>query len=212
MFRYRIAEPGTADLESWHRLRTDLYLESGLIGPDDIDLARGIFIDRYDDYSVHLLAANDDGLDIGCWRMITPGPGQTLPVTDLFGIEVRPKAWESSGSAILPRYRKTPVSLGFYRALFTLAEERGFENMYGIVEQAFLDAAVRFGLPIEVISEPKFVFNADNVATLITRSAMVDAIEATGEDAPGFSAYFRKPFDWTLAVEDLAPPPADAAG
>lgn len=204
MFRYRIAEPGTADLDSWHRLRTDVYLESGLIAPDDFDPERGIFIDQYDEYAVHLLAANDEGTDIGCWRMITPGPGQTLPVTDLFDIEVLPNAWESSGSAILPQYRKSPVSLGFYRALFTLAEERGFENMYGIVEPAFLAAALRFGLPIEVISEPRFVFNSDNVATLITRDAMVDAIESTAEDAPGFAAYFRKPFDWTLSVDDLA--------
>lgn len=205
MFRYRIAEPGTADLESWHRLHTDLYLESGLIAPDDIDVERGVFVDRYDDYSVHLLAANDEDVDIGCWRMITPGPGQTLPVTDLFDVEVRPNAWESSGSAIVSHYRKSPVALGFYRALFTLAEERGFENMYGIVEQPFLAAARRFGLPIEVISEPRFIFHSDNVATLITRTAMVKAIESTGADAPAFSAFFRKPFDWTLSVDDLGP-------
>lgn len=211
MFRYRIAEPGSADLTSWHRLRTDLYVESGLITRDEIDPASGAFLDQYDDYSVHLLAANDDGVDIGCWRMITPGPGQTLPVADLFGIEVRPNAWESSGSAILPAYRKSTVSLGFYRALFTLAEERGFENMYGIVEQPFLAAARRLGLPIEVVSEPRLVYNTENVATLITRSAMVDAIESAADDAPAM-AYFRKPFDWTLAVDDLAPPPVEAAG
>ncbi len=203
MFRYRIAEAGTDDLAGWHRLRTALYLDSGLITQDDIDPDSGLFVDAYDDHSVHLLAADDDGVDIGCWRMIEPGPGRTLPVSDLFGIDLLPNAWESSGSAIEPRYRKSPVSLGFHRALFSLAEERGYENVYGIVEQPYLAAAQRSGLPIEVVSEPRFVFNASNVATLIRRSSMVALIDSGSDDAPAFAAYFRKPFDWTLSEDDF---------
>ena len=206
MFRYRIADASAADLEGWHRLRTSLYLESGLITPDDIDPESGHFVDTYDDHSIHLLAATDD-VDIGCWRMVEPADGRTLPVTDLFGIDVLPNAWESSGSAVLPRYRKSPVTLGFYRALFTIAEEKGYENVYGIVEQPFLDAAMRFGLPVEVVGEPRFVFNALNVPTLITRSAMVSVIE--NQDGPGFAAFFRKPFDWTLSPSDLNPVAGD---
>ena len=203
MFRYRIAEAGTDDLRAWHRLRTDLYLDSGLITRDDIDPDSGQFVDAYDDHSVHLLAANDEGADIGCWRMIEPGPGRTLPVTDLFGIDVLPNAWESSGSAVLPPYRKSPVSLGFFRALFSLAEERGYENVYGIVEQPYLAATLKSGFPVEVVSEPRFVFNALNVVTLTRRSSMVALIENRSDDVPAFVTYFRTPFDWTLSVEDL---------
>jgi N-acyl-L-homoserine lactone synthetase len=205
VFCYRIAEPGTPDLESWHRLRTDLYLASGLITADDIDSESGYFVDTYDDHSIHLLAAHDDDGDIGCWRMVEPASGRILPVTELFGIDVLPNAWESSGSAVLPAYRKTPVTLGFYRALFSLAEEKGYENAYGIVEQPYLDAALRNGYPIEVVGEPRFVFNAQNVATLTRRSALVSVIEAPADDAPAFAAYFRKPFDWTLSSGDLKP-------
>jgi len=205
VFRYRIAEHGTDDLDRWRRLRTSLYLDSGLIAPSDIDPDAGVFVDVYDEHSVHLLAANDDGVDVGCMRMIEPGAGRTLPVTDLFGIDVLPHAWEVSGGAVEPKYRKSLIMLGFYRALFWLAEEREYQNMYGIVEQAVLANALSSGFPVEVVSEPRFVFNALNVVTLIRRSSMVDAIESDSDDAPAFASYFRKPFDWTLSADDLDP-------
>jgi N-acyl-L-homoserine lactone synthetase len=206
VFRYRIAEPGSDDLESWHRLRTGQYLDHGLIAGDDIDPDSGLFVDPYDDHSTHVLAANDDGLDIGCIRMVEQGDGRTLPVTDLFGIDVLPHAWESSANAVLPEYRRTPVKLGFFRALFALAEEKGYENMYAIVELPYLDTVRRsLGLPIEVVSEERFVFNAPNVATLITRNAVVAAMAVTPAEASGFAAYLRKPFDWTLSSADLTP-------
>jgi len=205
VFRYRVAEHGTDDFDRWRRLRTRLYLDTGLITPSDIDPDAGVFVDVYDEHSVHLLAANDDGVDIGCLRMIEPGPGRTLPVTDLFGIDVLPHAWEVSGGALEPKYRKSLVMLGFYRALFWLAEEREYQNMYAIVEQPVLDNALNSGLPVEVVSEPRFVFNALNVVTLIRRSSMVAAIESDSGDAPVFANYFRKPFDWTLSDADLNP-------
>jgi hypothetical protein len=204
VFHYRIAEPGTADLESWHRLRTRLYLEAGLVTTADLDDGSGLYRDRYSEHSTHLLGTNEDGVDIGCLRMIEPGAGQTLPVTDLFGIDVLPHAWEVSGGAVEPKYRKSLVMLGFYRALFWLAEEREYQNMYGIVEQPVIANALRSGLPVEVVSEPRFVFNALNVVTLIRRSSMVAAIESDSE-APVFASYFRKPFDWTLSDADLNP-------
>ena len=205
MFRYSVAEHGTDDFDRWRRLRTRLYLDTGLITPADIDPDAGVFVDVYDEHSVHLLAANDEGVDIGCLRMIEPGPGRALPVSDLFGIDVLPHAWEVSGGALEPRYRKSLVMLGFYRALFWLAEERGYQNMYAIVEQPVLENALNSGIPVEVVSEPRFVFNALNVVTLIRRSSMVAAIESDSDDAPVFAHYFRRPFDWTLSDADLNP-------
>ena len=206
MFRYRIAEHGTDDLQSWLQLRTGEYLRSGLITPDELDLDSGLFTDKYDEHSTHVLAANDAGQDIGCIRMIEPSDTGTLPVTDLYDIDPLPHSWESSGNVVLPEYRRSLVKLGFFRALWALAEEKEFEAMYGIVELPYLDALLKAtGLPIEVISEPRFVFNAPNVATLITRRSMVDAIESDSDDAPVFANYFRKPFNWTLAAEDLTP-------
>src|SRR5687768_3078269 len=139
MIRFRMAEAGSDDIQIYHRLRTEVYLAEGLITPSDVDPDTGLYIDRYDEHSIHLLAAND--VDVGCWRMVESGPGRTLPVTDLFGVDVLPRSYESSGSAIAPAYRKTMVGLGFFRAMFAVADERGLDSAYGIVEPPYLATA-----------------------------------------------------------------------
>lgn len=205
MIRYRIAEPGSDDITTYHRLRTQLYLEEGLITATDVDPDTGLYLDQYDEHSIHLLAASDDGGDVGCWRMVESGPGRTLPVTDLFGVDVTPRSYESSGSAIVPAYRKTMVGLGFYRAMFAVAEERGLENTYGIVEPPYLATARAIGIPIEVLSEPRHVFNADNVAIVVRRDALMAVLDTVAETVPAFVDFFLKPFDWTLPDHDVLP-------
>jgi N-acyl-L-homoserine lactone synthetase len=206
LIRYRIVESGD-DLARYHRLRTDVYLDTGLITEADIDPTSGLYVDRYDDHSVQLLATNDDDLDVGCWRMIESGPGRTLPISDLFDIEVTPNSYESSSSAILPAYRKTQVGLGFFRAMLEISEDRGLGDTYGIVEQPYLDFVRAIGIPVDVLGEPRFVFNADNVPIVIWRQELMAVLDAVGPTAPPFVDYFLKPFNWSLAVEDAAPPP-----
>jgi N-acyl-L-homoserine lactone synthetase len=205
MIHYRIAEPGSDDVETYHRLRTEMYLAEGLITPADVDPGTGLYVDQYDEHSIHLLAANDDDLDIGCWRMVESAPGRTLPVTDLFGVDVPPRSYESSGSAIVPAYRKTMVGLGFFRAIFAVAEERGLNNAYGIVEPPYLATARAIGIPIDVLSEPRHVFNADNVAIVVRRDALMAVLDTVAETVPAFVDYFLKPFDWTLPDHDVLP-------
>lgn len=205
MLRYRIAEPGTADLESWHRLRTQLYLEAGFLTVGDLDES-GLYRDQYSEHSIHLLGANDDGADIGCWRMIEPAEGRTLQVTDLFGVDVLPKAYESSGAAIMPEYRRSIAALGFYLASFDIAEDKGYEYTYGIVELSVPDSVRRFGYPIEVISEPQHVFGTRNVATLTRRTEIVGSIRAADATREGFAVahLWERPFAWTLSESDLS--------
>ena len=205
MIRYRIAERGSADVETYHRLRTAMYLAEGLITPSDVDSGTGLYIDQYDEHSIHLLAATDQDVDIGCWRMVESAPGHTLPVTDLFGVDVTPRSYESSGSAIVPAYRKTMVGLGFFRAMFAVAEERGLDNAYGIVEQPYLATARAIGIPIEVLSEPRHVFNADNVAIVVRRDALMAVLDTVSETVPAFVDFFLEPFDWTLPDHTLLP-------
>jgi N-acyl-L-homoserine lactone synthetase len=205
LIRYRIAEPGSDDIEIYHRMRTEVYLEAGLISHPDVDRETGLFTDRYDEHSIHLLAANDDGVDIGCWRMVESGPGRTLPVTDLFDVEVMPRSYESSGSAIVPAYRKTLVGLGFFRAMFAVADERGLDNAYGIVEPPYLATARAIGIPIEVLSEPRHVYNADNVAIVVRRDALMAVIDTVAETVPAFVDFFLKPFDWTISDQEFLP-------
>jgi N-acyl-L-homoserine lactone synthetase len=206
VFRYRIAEAGTDDLENWHRLRTQLYLDAGLLTTSDLD-ASGLYRDQYSEHSIHILGATDDGVDIGCWRMIEPAEGRTLPVTDLFGIEILPRAYESSGTAIKREYRKSIASLGFYRALSELADEKGYELAYGIVEVPVLESIRRLGLPIEVISDPRHVFNAANVATVSRRSEIIESLRSAHATRDGVSVadFWDRPFDWKLSMTDLSP-------
>jgi len=203
MFHYRVAEPGTDDLEEWHRLRTRLYMESGLITGDDLDPS-AVYRDRYSEHSIHIACADDDGVDIGCVRMIEPAEGRTLPVSDLFGVQVLPKAYEGSGIAIMPEYRKSLASLGFYRALHDLADERGYEYSYGILEVPGLDAVRRLGFPIEVVSEPRNVFNASNVAIVHQRSNTLSSLRAADAGRGlDIAQLWERPFDWTLSGADL---------
>lgn len=206
MFSYRIAEPGSADLDRWYRLRTDLYLSSGLIAPDDVEAASGVYRDVYDEYSTFILAADHAGVDIGCCRMIEGSAGRPLPVQDLFGIEPLPHSYEGSGVAVAPEHRKGLVSLGLYRAMAALADERGYEYAYSIVEPPYLAFLCELGYPYEALSEPRTVFNAPNVAGVIRRSDTMAAMEAAeGPFAAILLRYYRKPFDWTLTQPDLEP-------
>ena len=203
VFRFRIAENGSPDLDRWLELRTTLYTESGLINSDQID-ANGRYVDQYDDYSTHLLASDDAGVDIGCCRIIEPQGDQTLPITDLFGIEPLPRSYEGSGVAVLPRYRKALVSLGMYRAIAELADQKGYEYSYSIIEEPVLAALRRLGYPIQVLSEPLFVFNAPNVAAVIKRSGTLASMENNeGELSSIVLRYYRKPFEWSLTGSDL---------
>jgi N-acyl-L-homoserine lactone synthetase len=205
MIRYRIAEPGSDDITTYHRLRTEVYLDEGLITATDVDPETGLYVDQYDEHSIHLLAASDDGVDIGCWRMVESGPGRTLPVTDLFGVDVTPRSYESSGSAIVPAYRKTKVGLGFLRAMFAVAEERGLEDVYGIVEPPYLATTRAMGIPIDVLSRPRHVFNADNVAIVVRRDALRAVLDTVAETVPAFVDFFLKPFDWTISDQEFLP-------
>jgi N-acyl-L-homoserine lactone synthetase len=197
MFRYRIAAPGSTSIESWFRLRTDEYLEHGLITAADIDATTGLYTDQYDEHSIHVLASNEDGIDVGCVRMVESGGDRVLPVSDLFEIDVLPRSWELSANLVLPEYRKSALKPGLYRAVFSLAEEKGYQNMYGIVEPPYLDSLIRTtGAPIEVVSEPQFVFNALNVVILVPRHLMAAVIETPAVEADGFAAQFGAPIRW----------------
>lgn len=207
MFRYRIAEPGTTDLEIWYRLRKELYLETGLIAPADVDPVSGDYVDEYDEYSTHLLAADAAGDDVGCSRLIDGRDERPLQVTDLFGIEAHPRSSETSGTAVTTAYRKSWVSLGLYRAMSAIATERGHEYGYAIVEPPYLASLRALGYPFEVVSEPKVVYGKSNFAAVFRRGDLLESMRAA--DGPFSSVvlqYFLKPFDWTLTEHDLAQP------
>ena len=206
MFRYRIAEPGSADFDRWLRLRTDLYLETGLITPDELD-STGLYVDPYEGHSVHVLASDDDGADLGCTRLIDGSDGAPLQVADLFGITPLSRPSEASGTAVVAPYRKSWVSLGLYRALFQIAVDRGHEHRYSIVEPQYLASLRALGYPYAVLGEPLNVFGHPNIACVYPVADLLPSMQkADGPAASMTYRYFARPFAWTLTEEDLMEP------
>ena len=208
VFHYRIAESGSDDFDLWRKIRTQLYLDAGFIEPDSVDPGVGVFADAFDGHSIHLLASDSAGEPVGCCRMIEGGT-HTLQVTTQFDLQVPHDSCEISGTAVFEPFRKTFATLGFYRALTHLAEERGYEHAYMEVEEPFLAALEVLGLPVEVVSEPRWVYNSYNVAALVRVSSIVESLTEADEARGGttaFGDYFRRPFTWTLASHDILPP------
>ena len=208
MFHYRIADPGSDDFNQWKKIRTQLYLKAGFIESDSINPGIGVFTDEYDEHSIHLLASDAAGQPVGCCRMIEGGMN-TLQVTTQFDLQVPHYSCEISGTAVFEPFRKTFATLGFYRALMHLAEERGYEYAYMEVEEPFLAALEVLGLPVEVVSEPRWVYNTYNVAALVRVSSIAASLTEADNARGGttsFGEYFRRPFTWTLASHDILPP------
>jgi hypothetical protein len=206
VFQYRIAEVGSSDFTTWLQLRTDLYLETGLITPDELD-STGFYLDPYEDHSVHVLASDDHGVDIGCTRLIDGSDGAPLQVTDLFGITPLSRPSEASGTAVVAAYRKSWVSLGLYRALFEIALDRRHEHRYAILEPRYLASLRALGYPYEVVSEPMDVFGFPNVACVYPLADVLASMQkADGPSASVIYRYFARPFGWTLTEQDLLEP------
>jgi N-acyl-L-homoserine lactone synthetase len=205
VFRYRIAEAGSPDFDRWLRLRQDVYLETGLITPGEVDGSTGFYVDEYDEYSTHVIASDGGGTDIACSRLIDGGDHRPLQVTDLFGIKTEPRSSETSGVAAVSGYRKSWASLGLYRAMTEIAAERGHEYGYAIVEPPYLASLRRIGYPFEVISESKDVYGFPNVAAVFRRGELLESMRtAEGPYASLVYRYFSEPFDWRLTEDDLA--------
>ena len=206
MFRYRIAEVGSSDYTTWLRLRTDVYLESGLIPADELD-STGLYVDRYEDHSAHVLASDGHGADIACTRLIDGSDGAPLQVTELFGITPRSRPSEASGTAVVAQYRKSWVSLGLYRALFEIAVERKHEHRYSILEPRYLASLRALGYPYEVVGEPLNVFGFPNIAGVYPVADLLPSMQKSdGPHASVTYRYFARPFEWTLTEEDLLEP------
>ena len=202
-FSYRVAEHGSADFTTWLRLRTDLYLDTGLITSDEVG-PDGVFVDEYDDHSVHVLATDDQGVDIGCTRLIDGSDGAPLQVTDLFGLTPLSRSSEASGTALVPHHRRSWASLGLYRALYEIAVERGHEHRYSIVEPPYLASLRALGYPYEVVGEPQHVFGHENLACVYPLADLLPAMKAaTNPRAAIAYRYFSQPFSWTLTEEDV---------
>lgn len=205
IFRYEVVE-SQSGLVTWSGLRARLYLDSGLINPEDLD-EFGLYTDEYDQHSQHhvVYAGSDSIIPVGTCRIID-GRATKLQMAHHFDLSVDSNAFEISGFAIAKEYRKTFVTLGFYKIMYTVAEHRQYDFAYMEVELPFLDALREIGFPVKVMSPPRHLYNTENVAVRIRVSDVVTSLksaDARRNNLTRFGDFFEEPFHGIVDTADI---------
>ncbi|MFD3707644.1 GNAT family N-acyltransferase [Nocardia sp. NPDC058658] len=186
-------------------MRTGVYLDSGRIRPDQLD-PDGLFRDKYDDYSIHVLAT-EDGTAVGSIRMIQGRLGQ-LQACELFDLPApEGDTFEVSACAVVRDYRKSMVTLGLYRALFDLGEQWGYRHAYMVLAEPFRQAIVALGFPAIAVSEPRRVYNSWDVVAAVKLSSVSPGLAGADRrrgDRTRFADFFTEPFAWSLDPATLS--------
>ncbi|MBS2993024.1 GNAT family N-acetyltransferase [Rhodococcus erythropolis] len=205
IFRYEVVE-NQSGLVTWSALRARLYLDSGLINHEDLD-EFGLYTDEYDRHSQHhIVYAGSDSIEpVGTCRVID-GRTTNLQVANHFEISVASNAFEISGFAVAKEYRKTFITLGFYKIMYAVATDRKYEFAYMEVEFPFLDALREIGLPVEVLSSPRHLYNTENVAVRIRVADVVTSLksaDARRNNLTRFGEFFEEPFQGIVDTADI---------
>ena len=192
-------------LGDWLATRRGVYRASGLLNADVPDP----YVDRYDDYSVHLLAVDMDTASIvGTSRLILrDGDARPLQVEAQFGVIPEARSVEISGFAIQEAYRDGLASLGLIRGLIESAREHDAEMIYAEVEPWFLASLQTVGFPLTQITEPQWFYNAWNLVAVASVDGffqgVAEAWRRGGHDL--VTAYFSHPYDGTVHTRHLTP-------
>ena len=206
MSAYRITQVASdADLFTWRLLRQRVYLEEGLLTPDDVGST--MYIDTYDAYSEHFLVWDSLGAPVGTGRLIFGAhvAGQRLQIEDTFDVDILPDSAEVSGFAILREHRVGLAQVGLLRAMIERLRERGVSNAYAEVEPWFFRGLNRFGYPCARISESKFVFNAENFVIHMPLDDFWEGVEHDISRARRTlrGTYYSHPWDGTIGDQHL---------
>jgi N-acyl-L-homoserine lactone synthetase len=193
-------------LDTWRRLRSDVYLATGLLA--EADLKGSSYTDEYEGHSRHVLVRTTDGQPAACARLIVrQGDDRPLQVERQFGITVPARSAEISGFAVREPWRDGLSALALVRAMVELAVEEGTDDLYAEVEPWFLASLNRAGFPLRAITEERFVFNAWNVVTHVSVSAFLRGIDAAlvAGDLSPTTLYFSRPWNWSIGTDDIVP-------
>ena len=156
-YRATIVRTPEEQLE-WLRLRESVYVESGILGGSRTGI---VHEDEYDARSVHFLVRDEAGLAVACSRLILGSMG-SLQVEDQFGVVTEPGSGEFSGFAVLPGHRGGRATYLAIGAVLAESRRRRIADLYAEVEGWLFESLRSDGYPLTQISEPRFVYNADN--------------------------------------------------
>lgn len=150
----RIADP--ADAEALERCRCDVYAEQGFIEARDFPAGRER--DAYDDHAVSAIATvGPAGAVVGTARLIVAADGP-LPIEAApHAVDVgrQGQAAEFSRLCVRQEYRHGRAGIGLCRVLFQVAERRGVEVIYAILDERLLAGLRWIGLPFRAIGPPR---------------------------------------------------------
>lgn len=201
---YKIDEvQDPADLRQWHLIRQSVYLAEELLMSSDV--GNEVYTDKYDEYSQHFLVKDSSGSGVACARLIIRGDGQPLQVEETFDLAAPPRSAEISGFAVMPKHRTGLASVGLIRALLERLRELEIPDCYAEVEPWFFGALTKFGYPITQISEPRFVYNAENFAFHVSVEEYWRVVTTASQErqASLMGSYYSHPWEWEIGPRHL---------
>ena len=201
---YKIIEVvNEADLKQWHLIRQSVYLAEQLLSSSDV--GDSVYTDKYDRYSQHFLVLDSADVAVASARLILRSDGRPLQVEDTFELQVSENSAEISGFAVMPKHRAGLAAIGLIRALLERMRDLGIVDIYAEVEPWFFSALVDFGYPITQISEPRFVYNAENIGFHASVKEFWDVADraVAEKQASLLSTYYSHPWEWEIGPKHL---------
>lgn len=157
--------------EEIYHLRFEIYcLRDKLLRPEDYP--NGMECDKYDGDSIHFIVYDTKKKPVGTVRLILQ-TDNGFPTEDEFMLEsivkkIQPKTIaEVSRFLVVPEYRKSLLMVDLCKTVYLYSKKNGIDFWVGCVENWFLDSLNRLLGPIDVVSQPKFCFNAMNYPFLL---------------------------------------------
>jgi len=193
--KYDIIVSGKNVPEKYYKFRYWIYCKIDKL-IDKADTYSDEERDRYDDVSVHIFALNKEDEVIGTVRLIKY-TNLGLPTIKEFNLEdrlekvPRDKVMEISRFMVHPDYRKSMLFIDLCKAVFLVSKEQNIDFWTGCAESWFINGLERLYGEVEIISEPKFCFNAMNYPFFIE----IDKIEKIfrNSDPLAYHFFINKP-------------------
>lgn len=128
--------------------------------------------DEFDPKSIHLVVLNKKREVVGTVRLIK-NSDFGLPTIDEFDLQTKlekinkDKVLEISRFMVKRDYRKTMLMVDMCKAVYQYTKENNYDYMMGCAEKWFIRSMNQLFGPLNIISDPKFCFNAMNYPFII---------------------------------------------
>ena len=189
------------DMQAIRKCRYDVYSKEGFIDPSDFP--DGQEFDQFDESSVHVIAQVGDSHEAAGTTRIILGKYSNLPVQyepHLVSVPKIEKAGEISRLCVRDSHRDGKISIGLYRVLFHVIEQRGVEVIYVIVDNEFFETLCWLGFPFEKIGEPKDYMGYTIPAKCVIGEVLPSLQSNETAKKLGVTALFEQQFNGKIVI------------